>query len=161
MKSSTQVEPNNKPEGSSIQDELNSEKCSFLEFKINDLQKTIERADTKVSILLTAIGVFLGVAATMMQNQTGSYFWLTLSLAFSAITVLLGVIVLWARNGDKKQSKQSEIKSQKQILDYLKIDDENLNQIRNNKYGWYRLCLISFSLASISTIVFAASCYLK
>ena len=135
----------------SIDKELIKAECSYWEFQINDLQRIIERADTKISILLTATGVFLGVVATIIQKFTVTKGLLWVSLIASAITILFGVVVLWNRKG-KELEEEASI-TQEQIRDRLKINAEILRDICKKKYQFFRYSLIMFGLAAISTIV--------
>lgn len=137
----------------STDNELLKEECSYLEFEINDLQRSIERADTKISILLTAIGVFLGVVATVMQNLTGTKCLLWVTLIASATTVILGVFVLWNRKGKGLEEENPTFKTLDQIRDRLKTDVDSLRGICKQKYWFFRGSLIMFAIAAVSTIV--------
>lgn len=138
---------------SSTDNEFLKEECSYLQFEINDLQRIVERADTKTSILLTAIGVFLSVAATVMNNPTSVKWLFWVSLISSAATILFGVCVLWNRKVQGLAEKSHSFNIQEQIRNRLQSDVKDLRDVCKVKYLFFKLSLITFTLATIATIV--------
>ncbi|MBR5947925.1 MAG: hypothetical protein IKZ82_04640 [Clostridia bacterium] len=144
-----------------------SEIHSYLQFKINELQEIISRADTKASIILASIGVFLGTAIGIKDklisakispqkilNNAISFAFYAI-IAFSVLSVVLGVLTLLNRNVSADESSTSS-----SIQDHLTNEIKMLDDLRNAKYKYFRLSLLSFAVTAFFTILLALSYFL-
>lgn len=150
---------------------------SFLQFRISDLQDIINRADTKASIILAAVGVFLGTAIEVKKNlsasqlNTGDIYLIiqkyaySVVILFSLLCVLFGTLTIRSRKGQglKNDDKKGE-DSSKPIVDITVEYHKHLaalEKIRKRKYRWFSFSLFCFAITSIATIslVFVFFCH--
>lgn len=135
-------------------DQLLKEQIAFLKFTISDIENTISRADTKVSILLATIGVFLSTTVTILKSASHCCICVIMlswvAIVFSVATIVLGLFVLLNRN--PKNNNLPNITTRTQIKKRLAEQLSDLHKVCNTKYTFFKWSLVSFAFATIATI---------